>query len=149
MLTIVLLASFSSVSYADTVGNTPVDSQTATTGKQPSDATDAAKNNVANPSVTMREPVKDEFSVGNLVLGFIVWSFMLFVIAYVYGQLTGTLKKARLHLMSISMTLSIAATVLMMVNKLSTYPMNALSGLSGWWLAQCGFIYLLFRLIKK
>lgn len=151
ILTILLLSVFSPAAYADTAD--AIDrQQQAQPAAAPTQSANAAQSGVtaAAPAIIAREPVKDDYSVGQFLLGFVGWAFALFVMVYIYGRLVGALNsKAGNTLLTISIVLSCAGTALVILNKFPTQPMNALSGLLGWWLAQCVFIYLCQRMGKS
>ena len=153
MLTIFLSCSFPLLSHADAadaIGRQQQAPQAA--GPKQAEAAGAAQSGVKSASVPIaaKEPVQDSYSVGQLFLGLIGWSFALFVMVYIYGRLAGVLdSKAGNILTSISLISSCAASALVIINKFPTHPMNALSGLLGWWIAQCGFIYIFQRRDKK
>ena len=152
-LFIILLSFFSLVSYAGADENAIDRRQVQQSVEQPpaDKPLDAAKIQAKNPTSAsaVYEPAKDEISIGKFFLGLVCWSFALFVMTYVYGHLVGTFKRAKMTLFGISLTLSFAATMLMVVNKFPTYPLNTMSGLLGWWIAQGLFIYLILRMDKK
>lgn len=156
LLMIILLLFFSTVSYADAVDDAierhQQESAQRYADKQLRDALDRAKRDREHERAMANfvgEPAKDEISFGKFFLGFIFWAIVLVVLIFVYEGLFGEHKWHRIILVCISLFLLCLITVRIVMNKFSTYPIEASSGLLSMWITQGWFIYFLSRSGKK